>query len=116
MREDIPCHAREGWYVRFLFKGDIMTTIQKAILIAIVKGVTHATVMPVTVFFLVNHFFTGNWGGVASIGYIVIVGWFYNKVLKNKDISKIAFNVSALALMIAPVAFKTLQALAWGLG
>ncbi len=66
MREDIPCHARKGWYVRFLFKGEIMTTMQKAILIAIIKGVVHATIVPVVIFILVNNYFTGNWGGVAA--------------------------------------------------
>lgn len=67
----------------FFFKEEIMTTIQKAILIAVAKGVVHATVVPVIIFTSVNSFFTGNWGGLASFFYIVIVGWLYNKVFEK---------------------------------
>ena len=91
-----------------------MTTIQKAILIAIVKGVAHATVIPVIIFMLVNNYFEGNWGGVVAVFYMIILGYFYNRILKNKDISKLAFNASAIAMIVLPVGFRILQAMSWG--
>lgn len=92
-----------------------MTTVEKAILIAVTKGVTHATIIPVIVFILVNSYIRGNFGGLAAALYMIIAGYFYNRILKDKDISKLAFNISAIAMIVLPAGFKILQAMSWGI-
>ena len=92
-----------------------MTTIQKAILAAALKGIVHATIIPVFIFLMVNIYFEGNWGGVAAVVYMLFAWIVYNILVKNKDISKMAFNWSAMAMVVVPLLSKIAQALAWGI-
>ena len=66
---------------------------------AIAKGVAHATVIPLMIFVLTNMLIEGKYGGVAAIVYIIIVSILYNLVLKDKDISKIAFNKTIFTIV-----------------
>ncbi len=89
--------------------------MKKLILVAIVKGVVHATIIPAMIFVLTNRFVEGNFGGVAAIVYMFLVGVLYNFVFQRKDISKKAFNITFAIVVGVPMFFKLLQALAWGI-
>ncbi len=90
------------------------TEIKKLIIVAYIKGVAHATVVPLIVMVLVNYLFSGNFGGVAALIYVAMVSYIYHKST-NKDLSKQAFQttlavlltiVLVIALMVLTSAFN----------
>ena len=89
--------------------------MKKLILIAIAKGVAHASIVPVAIFALTNKMVEGNFGGVAALVYMFIVGVLYNFVFQRKDISKKAFNATFTLVVFVPLGLKLMQALAYGI-
>jgi hypothetical protein len=88
--------------------------MKKLILMAIAKGVVHASIIPVIIFVLTNKFVDGNLGGIVAFVYMFIVGVLYNFVFQRKDISKKAFNMTFASVVFIPMGFMLLQALAYG--
>lgn len=82
----------------------------KYILVAYLKGFAHATIIPVVLMLLVNHFFSGNFGGAVSLVYIMFAWFVYHKS-NNKDLSKQAFNftISAILTFVLIVALLVLM-------
>ena len=89
--------------------------MKKLILVAITKGVVHATIIPMIIFILTNKFVEGNFGGVAAIVYMFIIGVLYNFVFQRKDISKKAFNYTFAFVVFGPLVFMLMRALAYGI-
>ena len=72
---------------------DNLTNTQKTELVkAGLKGFAHATVIPLFTIIITNNLFSGNFGGVVAIIYIIAALIFYNKIAHNKDFSKMVFN------------------------
>lgn len=73
-----------------------MTQKTKAVT-AIVKGVAHATLIPVLIMILINYVFSGNFGIVAATFYIGASFVIYKN--SNKVIARLAFNYTVLAFI-----------------
>lgn len=71
--------------------------IEKIIMVAIAKGVAHATIIPVMMMILTNLLINGNWGIVSLITYVTFASIVYARS-KDKYISKKAFFGTLTAL------------------
>jgi len=89
--------------------------MEKIFKIAVAKGVVHATIIPVIIFVLTNELMSGNWGGVAALGYMFMVAVLYNFVFMEKDISRKAFNIAVQFTLLAPLSFLLVFLFANGL-
>ncbi|MBW6487507.1 hypothetical protein [Sulfurimonas sp.] len=63
---------------------------KKLILIAMLKGFIHATVIPVVFMFVIAHISQSVYSLATPILYVLIASWIYMKS-ENKDISKTIF-------------------------
>jgi len=75
----------------------------KQVIIAILKGITHATVAPFIIMLMINLSTDGNFGGVMALIYIAITATVYNFFLKDEDIAKYAFNFTATTVIAFPL-------------
>jgi len=64
----------------------------KIVVVAIFKGILHASVVPMMIMLLINIFFNGNNGLIGLVVYVALVAHLYNNVFEAKDISKMVFN------------------------
>jgi len=92
-----------------------MNKIETLIVKAMIKGVAHATIVPVIIFYLTNYFVKGNFGGAVALIYIVLVATLY-LLSRNKDISRFAFFSTITLVYGGWIAFLLVSAIFAGLG
>lgn len=89
-------------------------TIKNNVIIAVVKGFAHATIIPMVLMIVTNIAFSGNWGIVVAISYLFFVAIVY-MTTENKDISKRIFfsTLSAISIVLLFIVFTILAFIAW---
>jgi len=92
-----------------------MNKIEKLIAIALLKGMVHATVVPVVISYVINYFIKGNFGGASAFTYIVLVATLY-LLSKNKDISRFAYFSTIILVYGGWIAYLLVSAMFAGLG
>lgn len=85
----------------------------KYILVAYFKGFAHATIVPIVLMLLVNHYFSGSFGGIVSLIYVMFVWYVYHKST-DKDLSKQSFYFT-LKVILAFVLLITFLIMTSGL-
>ncbi|MDD3477223.1 MAG: hypothetical protein PHI38_10170 [Sulfurimonas sp.] len=81
-----------------------MNSAHRVVETAIIKGFSHAAIMPVIVMFVMLYTTESLWGFLSPFAYVALVSFVYYKS-ENKDISKMIFFrtlgvVSALLMVV----------------
>jgi len=67
-------------------------------IISMAKGIMHATLIPLLIMILTNYMFSGNYGILVAVLYVLIVSLAYKK--SDKILARTAFNYTISAVLI----------------